>query len=345
MKFSRAVIESIACVPAPIVWTSAEIEQQLAPLYGRLKLPQGRLELMTGIRERRFWKPGTQPSQASALAGEAVLQKTSLPRESLGWLFHCAVSRDRLEPATAAYVHGALGLSPRTGFFDISNACLGFMNGLTTAASMIDAGLVDSVLVVSGENGGPLVENTLRQLLDPTLDRQSIKPFFANLTIGSGAVGAVVCRDDLAKNPVARLKAAAARIDTGANRLCEGHSAAADGLDMRTDSEALLEAGIALARATWADFCAETDWSAATPARVICHQVGRRHQLRLYDALGLDLQKDFSTFETCGNMGSVSLPYTLACALDEKAVRPGDAVALLGIGSGLSCQMAALTIL
>ena len=45
-------------LPDEIV-TSEELEQRLEPLYRRLRLPEGRLELMTGIRQRRFWPPGT----------------------------------------------------------------------------------------------------------------------------------------------------------------------------------------------------------------------------------------------------------------------------------------------
>ena len=74
----------------------------------------------------------------------------------------------------------------------------------------------------------------------------------------------------------------------------------------------------------------------------ICHQVGSAHRRKLYEALGLDLAKDFSTFETLGNMGSVSLPATLALAAEAGAVRAGDKVALLGIGSGLNCMMLSL---
>ena len=65
-------------------------------------------------------------------------------------------------------------------------------------------------------------------------------------------------------------------------------------------------------------------------------------QLRWYEALGLDLARDFSTFETLGNTGSVALPATLALAAEAGAVKAGDRVALLGIGSGLNCLMLAL---
>ena len=55
MKFTRVAIESMAYALPEDVYSSLDIEQRLSPLYSRLKLPQGRLELMTGIRERRLW--------------------------------------------------------------------------------------------------------------------------------------------------------------------------------------------------------------------------------------------------------------------------------------------------
>ena len=67
--------------------------------------------------------------------------------------------------------------------------------------------------------------------------------------------------------------------------------------------------------------------------------MGSVHRRRVYEAIGLDLAKDYSTFETLGNMGSVSLPATLSAAADAGAIRDGDRVALFGIGSGLNCLM------
>ena len=49
-----------------------------------------------------------------------------------------------------------------------------------------------------------------------------------------------------------------------------------------------------------------------------------------------------TTFETLGNTGSVALPATLAAAVEAGAVRDGERVGLLGIGSGLNCLMLAL---
>jgi len=341
MRFSQVAIESIAHALPDEIWTSAELERRLAAVYERLGLSEGRLELMTGIRERRFWPAGTRPSEASARAGEAVLAQSSFDRESVDLLIHSAVCRDRLEPATASYVHGLLGLPGRTQILDVSNACLGFLNAMVLAGGLIESGQIERALVCAGENGRPLVERTLEQLAEPGLSRKTIKPYFANLTIGGGAVAAVLCRADLAPAPALRLSAAAVETDSSHNALCQGDSAG-DALEMLTDSEELLVAGIGVARRCWARFTEASAWTAETPDRVITHQVGRAHSRALFAALGLDLAKDYTTFETLGNVGSVSCPLTLARAIEDGAYGPGRKAALLGIGSGLSSLMMAL---
>ncbi len=338
MRFNQTVIESIAVALPEEILTSAAVERQLAPLYERLNLPEGRLELMTGIRERRVWPVGTRPSDASAQAGQAVLARSSLAAEQVELFAHTAVSRDMLEPATASFAHRKIGLPPTAQIFDVSNACLGFLNALTVAAGMIESGQIKCALISSGENGGPLVEHTLQTLLEKPLTRQEIKPYFANLTIGSGAVAAVVCHQDLAPEGH-RLVGGIAQAATAHSELCQGDTHGADSLAMQTDSEALLVAGVELAQKTWAAFRRELDWATADFDRFICHQVGSAHRRKLYEALRLDLAKDFSTFETLGNTGSVALPATLATAADAGVIGSGDKVGLLGIGSGLNCLM------
>ena len=339
MKFENVCIESLAVALPDEVWSSAAIEQRLRPLYERLKLPAGRLELMSGIRERRMWPAGTRPSDASAQAGRAVLAKSALGAGRVELFVHAAVSRDMLEPATAAFAHRKIGLPATAQIFDLSNACLGFLNALTVAAGLIESGQIRCALVVSGENGRPLVEQTVQTLLATTLSRNAIKPYFANLTIGSGAVAAMVCHRSLVKGRAHRLLGGVARAATQHSELCQGDTHGAEALAMQTDSEQLLIAGVGLAQETWRDFTAE---QGALFDRFICHQVGSTHRRKLYETLGLDLAKDFSTFETLGNTGSVALPATLCAAVDAGAVQEGQRVGLLGIGSGLNCLMLAL---
>ncbi len=343
MRFHHACIESIATALPDEKWTSTAIEERLKPLYDRLKLPAGRLELMTGIRERRMWPAGTKPSDASAAAGKNLLARSAFKPGQMEVLIHSAVCRDMLEPATASFAHHKIGLGPDCQIFDLSNACLGFLNGLVTLAAMIDSGQIKCGMVVSGENGRPLVEQTIQHLLVTPLDRNAIKPFFANLTIGSAAVAAVVCHEDLlpAGAPRHRLLSGRAMAATKHSDLCQGDTEG-DALVMQTDSEQLLLAGVEVAQQTWQAFERETGWNRTTPDRIISHQVGSMHRKKLYESVGLDIAKDFSTFATLGNTGSAALPCTLALAVEQGALRQGEKAALLGIGSGINCLMLAV---
>ena len=146
------------------IWTSADVEHRLLPLYQRLKLPQGRLELMTGIRERRFWPAGTRPSQFSVNSCNLALAAAELDPQEIGCLIHGSVCRDFLEPATACVVHHQLGLRDECVIYDTSNACLGILNGMVQAANMIELGQIKAAFVVGSESGRQLVESTISEL-------------------------------------------------------------------------------------------------------------------------------------------------------------------------------------
>ena len=339
MRFRSVHIESLACALPEERVRSEAIEERLAPVYERLGLSTGRLELMTGIAERRFWPPGTRPSTVAAEAGRQALERAGFGRERIGRLVHASVSRDFLEPATASVVHARLGLGPECPAYDLSNACLGFANAMELVAGQIEHGAIDAGLVVAGEDGRPLVEETVRRLTAGNgADRAELKRAFASLTIGSGAAACVLAREGLATSGH-RLEGTTCRADTEHHALCAGDRAGEGGLLMETDAEALLVAGNALAVRTFGDFCREHDLDPGRIDRFVTHQVGAAHRRTLFEALELDPAKDFPTVGFLGNVGSVSLPATLALAAEEGFVSDGHRVAMLGIGSGLFCQM------
>src|SRR5579863_4654151 len=176
MRYQRVCLESFGYTLPDEIVTSAEIEARLAPLYRRLRLPEGRLELMTGIRERRFWPPGTLPSEISIQSAEKAIAAAEIDKADIGCLIHASVCRDHLEPATACRVHHGLDLSEDCLIYDASNACLGLLNGMLQVANMIELGQIRAGIVVGTESGRPLVENTIARLNgDERLTREQMK--------------------------------------------------------------------------------------------------------------------------------------------------------------------------
>lgn len=340
IHYSSVCLDSFGYALPPRVLTSEEIEERLAPVYKRLKLPVGRLELMSGIKERRLWEPGTRPSHGAALAGREVLEKSNISAKEVDCLIFTSVSRDMMEPATASFVHNLLGLPNSCLIFDISNACLGFLDGMLMLANMIELGQVKNGLVVSGETAEELVDSTITTLLNnKELNRKSIKPAFASLTIGSGSMALFMRRSGVGEKNCLKLRHGAWCSNTDHSDLCHGDSIGADTTLMATDSEELLQRGVETAAMTWQKFSSKEGWSGEEIDTFFCHQVGSAHARLLFETLKLDSRKNFETLRTLGNVGSVSAPITMAMAMEEEVFFPGRKGALLGIGSGINCLM------
>ena len=344
MKFQHVRLQGFGYELPPNILSSDAIEERLAPVYEKLKLPKGRLELMSGITERRFWDKGTRPSEAAVLAGKKALAASGIPPDEIECLIFTSVSRDMMEPATASFVHNHLGLPQRCLVFDISNACLGFLDGMIFLANMIELGQIKCGLLVAGETAEDLLESTLQNLsADRTLTRKTIKYSFASLTIGSGAVALAMTHAHYS-NGMQKFIGAAYRANTRYNELCQGGPSSApdssqSSILMATDSEELMKRGIETARDTWQDFLQELEWPASGIDIFFCHQVGQAHARLLFERLGLDPDKNFATLSHMGNTGSVSAPVTMAMGIEQGAFSKGQRAAMLGIGSGINCLM------
>jgi 3-oxoacyl-[acyl-carrier-protein] synthase-3 len=322
------------------VLSSDDIEQRLASVYERLKLPAGRLEMMSGITERRLWDPGTRPSEAAARAGKKTIEQADIDPQEIQCLFFTSVSRDMMEPATASFVHHFLGLPADCLIFDISNACLGFLDGMVMLANMIELGQVDNGLVVSGETAEELINSTILSLReDKSINRKAIKRAFASLTIGSGAVALYMCRCEAESRDKPRLRHCAWRANTDHSDLCQGGQSGKSTTLMSTDSGELLVQGVNTAHQTWLAFTDASGWRAEDIDQFFCHQVGTAHAKLLFDRLNLDITRNFETLPFLGNVGSVSAPITMAMAIEQGVFAPGQKGAMLGIGSGINCLM------
>jgi len=346
MQFQRVCLEAFGYTLPAESLSSAELEAQLAPLYERLRLPAGRLELMTGIRERRFWPRGTLPGDVSIRSGRHAIAASGIDPASIGLLIHASVCRDHLEPATACRVHHELGLREDCLVYDLSNACLGVLNGIVQAAAMIELGQIDAALIVSGEGSRALVETTIDHLnRDESLTRQSVKSAVASLTIGSASVGVIVCHESSSRTGN-RLIGGHAVARTQHHRLCHSGAdeAGGDGMHplMTTDSERLMAEGIATGAACFSGFLQRIGRDAAQIDKTCCHQVGAAHRRSMLESLGRSTDQDYPTFEHLGNTGSAALPISLALGAASGFYSPGDRIALLGIGSGINSVMLAV---
>lgn len=344
-QFSRVYLSAMGYELGPVVVTSRELEDRLSPVYSRLNIQRGQLEAWTGIHERRWWQPEARLSTGAVAAARKALSKSPVPPSDLGVLIYAGVCRENFEPATACTVADALGVRGNTFVYDLSNACLGVLNGMLEVANRIELGQIRAGLVVSCETAREINEVMLGRLLAG----QGMEKFtegLATFTGGSGAVAMLLTDGSYESPPKRRLLGAVSQVAPEHHRLCRwGLEAAPDARQtqfMATDSVSVLKNGVKLGQQTWDAFLRQMRWTPADVDRVICHQVGHGHQEAILKALGIPKEKDYATYRHLGNMGTAALPATAAIAEERGILRQGQKVAFLGIGSGLTCLMMGL---
>lgn len=329
-RHSNVALLGLAEVTAPVEVTSASFDERLAGTLERLNLPHGLLERVAGVRARRNWEHPSDFSTGAAEAGRTVLRETGIDAEQVGLMINTSVTRENLEPSVAVSVHHGIGLQPHAMNFDLTNACLGFVNGMTLAATMIDSGQLDYALIVAGEDASRVQESTIERLSRPEITRAEYLNEFASLTLGSGASAALLGPAD--KHPEGhRILGGVTRAATWNHQLCVGDH---DG--MFTDAKGLLENGMELVTTAW--HTAHGDgWDWRNMDAYVMHQVSDIHTNSIAKAVDLDTTRIPKTYPQLGNVGPASLPITLTRKAAE--LTTGDRVLCMGVGSGLNTAM------
>ncbi|WP_168583048.1 3-oxoacyl-ACP synthase III [Gephyromycinifex aptenodytis] len=331
-RLANTTLLAACSVDAPEVITSEDLDARLAPAYERFGLKGGRIEGLAGVAERRWWPKGEDYTDGAIEVGRLALQEAGVDPDEVGLLINASVTRPHLEPSIASRVHHHLGLPTRCLNFDITNACLGVVNALQVAGTMIDAGQIEYALIVASEGARSMQEDTIERLLRDDARREEVKEAFATMTLGSGAVGLVLARADRHEEGH-RIIGGLSRAGTAHHELCVGSMSG-----MRTNSRKLFVEGLALATEAWKDALADFDWQDMD--WYVAHQTSLVHIDGLCQTLGLDRAKFPTTIERYGNIGPAALPFTLAKQVPN--IERGQRVLLMGIGSGLNTSFTEL---
>ena len=189
IRYSSVFVDAIGYELAPVIVTSAELEGRLQAVYQAQRWPDGQLEALTGIVERRVVGRRLRALRRCPRCGKkGVGCRGHVPACEVEVLLYAGVCRELFEPATACRVAAGLNVSPAAAVYDISNACLGVLNGMLDIANRIDLGQIRAGLVVSCESAREINDVMIERMLgNKSMD--FLKLSLATLTGGSGARG------------------------------------------------------------------------------------------------------------------------------------------------------------
>lgn len=281
----------------------------------------------TGIRQRRIAGPDETTADLALGAAQAALRDAALDPSEVDLVIVATVTGDQPFPAVSSLVQHRLGAT-RAAAFDLAAGCSGFIYALAVGAQFIQTGLYRHVLVVGAE--------TLSRITN-WRDRATCVLF------GDGAGAAVLGRVGEEEGFLS--------FDLGS----DGGGAemlsvvpGGYGHPLTTGSDAEQVNSIRMAGGEVFKFAVKVVDESTVRALdraglkvsdldlMVPHQANNRIIDAAAKRLGLDPSRVYSNVERYGNTSAASIPIALDEARAEGKVRPGDLLALVGFGAGLS---------
>ncbi|GAA3096934.1 3-oxoacyl-ACP synthase III family protein [Streptosporangium carneum] len=310
----KARITGVATYLPQRTMTSTEVERRIEGYVPR----RGVVERLTGIRSRHV---ADDDQQASDLAAEAARK---LDHVDVDLLIFASASQDMVEPATAHIVAAKLGLS--CPVFDVKNACNSVLNGIQVAEALILTGAHRRVLVCSGEVPSRAIRWRVR-------DHAQFVDSFAGYTLSDSGAAVLVSAD--AERGIFYRDFSADSTAWAIGTLPGGGSAHPRDPEysyFRGDGRRLKEAFELVGPDIFLNALKRTGLGWNDFAVVAVHQVAVPYLEYLAAELDIPQDRLVVSLPEHGNCASATLPLQLTLGEWE----PGDRVALLGLGGGIS---------
>ena len=279
----------------------------------------------TGISERRLARPEEATSDLGAAAGRRAIESAGLQPADIDLLVVGTSSPDYIFPSSAALIQETLGLT--CGAFDVMAACTSFIHALYTAASAIESGRATRALVIGAE--------ALTRHVDFT-DRATCVLF------GDGA-GAVVleAREEPGVEAVVLgtdgSGADLLKIPAGGSALPATEERCAQGLQyVQMNGNEVYKFAVRVIPSATKAVLEMSGHQLSDLAWLVPHQANQRIIVTVAERLHMPPERVFSNVALTGNTSAASIPLALDDLYTSGRLAPGDLLALVGFGAGLT---------
>ncbi|HPB30917.1 MAG TPA: beta-ketoacyl-ACP synthase III [Candidatus Sumerlaeota bacterium] len=281
----------------------------------------------SGIKERRKAAPDQATSDLDAEAGRRALENAGIGPEDLDGIICATFTPDHLCPSTACIVQDKLG-AKNAFAFDISAACSGFVYGLNVAKGLILSETYRTIMVIGGE--------TMSRFTDYQ-DRGTCVLF------GDGAGCAILQADA----PRGRLLHSYMGSDGSMAR----HIIIPAGGSRRPPSKETLEErkhfiymegnevfkfAVRILAHSVEEALKRSGHKVEEVSLIIPHQANYRILESAAKKMGLPPEKMYNNIAYYGNTSAGTVPIALTEAVQKGAVKPGDVIALVAFGGGMT---------
>jgi 3-oxoacyl-[acyl-carrier-protein] synthase-3 len=279
----------------------------------------------TGISERRLAEDTQTTSDLATNAARAAMADAGVGPADVDLLIVGTSSPDMIFPSTACITQANLGLSCPA--YDVMAACTSFIFALQNATAAIESGRARTVLVVGADALTRHVDFSDRGTC--VLFGDGAGAFVLQAADTAGILGVDLGSDGSGAD-VLRIPAGGAALPATVQTVEAGlHYVQMAGNEVfkfavrvipKTTEAALAQSGLSVG---------DIDW-------LIPHQANQRILDTVADRLGLPHEKVVSNIALTGNTSAASIPLAVDDLYTSGNLQPGDVLALVGFGAGLT---------
>ena len=267
----------------------------------------------TGIRQRYYCTENEDAATLGITAARQAMARSGLTANDIACCIVATLSAPTATPSIACRVQAALGLPEDRPAFDVNAACSGFIYAAATAHGLLTTLGGQYALVVGCE--------ALSRLMDPT-DRSTCVLF------GDGAGAAVYA---LADTPFAITLGA-----RGNDAIHAGGPDRAGSAPITMDGKAVFRFAVDALPKSLNKVLTETGLTLDDLDWVVCHQANSRIIDHCIKHLNADPAKFYKNMDRHGNTSAASIPVALNELAEAGKLTPGQRVACIGFGGGLT---------
>ncbi len=281
----------------------------------------------TGIKERRIVENGMVTSDLAVHAAHMAMDDAGVSPKDIDMIITSTITPDYFFPSTSCQVQHKIGAT-RASAFDILAACSGFVYALSVGQNFVNAGTVETVLVVGAE--------CLSKITDYT-DRATC------ILFGDGA-GAVVVQKSQTKHEIlsTTLRAVGSQWDSlfmqagGATNPASLESVQQRMHYIQFKGREVFKSAVNIVTDMVKETAKKNKIELTDIGLIIYHQSNLRIIEAVMERLGLPMDKTFVNIGKYGNTSSASIPIAMDEARKAGRLNKGDILMLVAIGGGLT---------
>jgi 3-oxoacyl-[acyl-carrier-protein] synthase III len=282
----------------------------------------------TGIKQRHILSPEESLTGLATQAARSALEMAGVKPEEVDLIILATSSAEDLF-GTAATIQGALGATKAVAF-DLTAACSGFVFGVVTAAQYLKSGVYQKAIVIGGDILSRWVD--WRDRSTCVLFGDGAGAVVMSATPEPDALLAFQLNSDGTQNSCLNLRdrSTPTELVTGVkyNR-GEYGNITMNGKEVYRFAVNKVPETIEKMLYHAALTSEDIDW-------LILHQANQRIIDAVAQRLDLPPEKAISNIAQFGNTSAASIPLALDGAVRSGKIKPGDTIASVGFGAGLS---------